>query len=340
MKSIRTLGPTANKAGTTHGETTHLVGTKATAAWRISMLWRNTRRIGSDAARLFLLVLVTVFACCLFSSTVVAQNISNEAIRVSGDSACRWNIGDAQALLFEGECVLQHEGSRLQAKSVLMVSDGPQGKVRTRLVIDGVPGRQSDKPIAATIFTIDDPIVQSPRYRRPPQTPPALLKFLPDLNPATQRQTGKSNTQQQTRNPVAQVQFQTDVPIQPSIQPSVGGLPQQLTQGPSDLPVGGFDVDSLPGQQNFGQPNGQGTKRARSADHGDTKFPHRQFDTLGTTKSGFSSRCNPASPADVWRRRDERWLVVYRRRRQSECRSQSTQFIYAARFQQSESRRS
>ena len=229
-----------------------MVGKEATAVWRISMRWRNTRRIGADAARRLLLCVAAVFICCVDDTTTFAQNVSSEPIRVSGDSARRWNIADAQALLFEGDCVLQHEGSQLQAKSVLMVTDGPRGKVRTRLVIDGVPnhkrsGELTNRPITATIYTVDDPIVQSPRYRRPPEHPPALLKYLPDSNPA-----------------IAQVQFQSDASIPPPFQvpPPHSGLPEQpfsqstqpsLQRGPSDLPIGGIDADSIAIESPAGQ---------------------------------------------------------------------------------------
>ena len=122
-----------------------------------------------------------MFAVVLLSCM---PSLAGDVVRASGNSVFRWQIGDAEASLFEGDCVVQYRGEQVSASSVLLVSDGPPGKVRTRAVISGIVGQPSGaKPTVVTFMTEDDPFVQSPRYRGAPQSTPHLLSYLGDLKP-------------------------------------------------------------------------------------------------------------------------------------------------------------
>ncbi|NND98421.1 MAG: LPS-assembly protein LptD [Pirellulaceae bacterium] len=189
--------------------------------------------IGLIAARLASILLVGILTC----NDVAAQDLGNlhfghpdagdtrvaappaasELIRVGGDTVFRWQLGDAQASLFEGNCTLEHNQTRMECKSVLMVCDGSAGNVRTRVVIAGhrQPSQlvtQSAQPLVRTFVTADEPvIVNNPRYRGPPREPPQLLRYLPELSDI-----GSAPSL------VRPVQFQSDVPLNPPGLDSVG----------------------------------------------------------------------------------------------------------------------
>ncbi|WP_145421029.1 LPS-assembly protein LptD [Planctomycetes bacterium K23_9] len=112
-----------------------------------------------------------------------AQEISDKQVRASGETVYRWNIGDAQASLFEGNCTVEHDGKSATAQSVLIVSDGPPGRVRIRAVIDKGRSNANQKPNVVTFLTADEPRLNSRGYRGAPKETPDLLRYLPDLNP-------------------------------------------------------------------------------------------------------------------------------------------------------------
>ncbi|MCO8125191.1 organic solvent tolerance protein OstA [Stieleria sp. TO1_6] len=104
------------------------------------------------------------------------------AIRASGDTVYRWQIGDAQASLLEGNCVLRHAGREIKAKTILVVADGPRGRVRNRLVIEGhlkSNGEVDPTPRTVVWTTQDDPVVLAPQFRGEPPQRPFLMEFLP-----------------------------------------------------------------------------------------------------------------------------------------------------------------
>ena len=94
----------------------------------------------------------------------------------------RWQIGDAQASLLEGDVQLQRGETKLSSKRVLLVSDGPQGRVRNRLVIekDSDSNGVNRSPATAVWISKDVPSIDAPNYRGKPKTDPFLLQFLPD----------------------------------------------------------------------------------------------------------------------------------------------------------------
>ena len=187
-------------------DTANLVGKEATAVTQKSMLWRFARGIGFGAARR-LLVVSCVLLCCHVVSLSAAEPVSSQRVRASGDAVFRWQIGDAEASLFQGDCSIQHQGRFLKAESILLVSDGPQGKVRTRAVIAVAKGQ----PVQVVTFTTkDDPIVQSPHYRGPPKSHPELLRYLPDLKPLRIAQAGVSQAPNPDGSRVVQTQFAQD----------------------------------------------------------------------------------------------------------------------------------
>ena len=160
---------------------------------------------------------------------VSTGSISPHVIRVSGNSMYRWQIGEAEASLLEGSCILQHGDQRVTADSVLMVVDGPPGRVRTRLVIDGMmaDGTKLREPKAVTFLTAVDPEKPfAPIYRGRPAEPPPLLSLLPD-------DTGADSPGSLTQPNVQQVQF-ADPVINP---PQAGPPPITLSDGAT---TGGF----------------------------------------------------------------------------------------------------
>jgi len=114
-------------------------------------------------------------------STGHANPVGNP-IRASGHLVHRWQIDGAQASLLVGDCVLIRDRQEIRAEKILMVSDGPQGRVRNRIVIEGrrLPdGTSESTPRSVVWVTQKDPIVQAPRYRRRPDQRPFLMEYLP-----------------------------------------------------------------------------------------------------------------------------------------------------------------
>ena len=155
-----------------------------------------------------------------------AQELS-APIQASGDKVYRWTIGDSQASLLEGECQLHQGNRRISARSILLVSDGPRGKVRTRVVIDGLQradGSQRAEPTVTILESINDPEINSPNFGGVPASKPALLQFLPpdsqsDANPADKS--------------VQQVQFTQNqsipAPVLNSPLSDISSVPQPMT---------------------------------------------------------------------------------------------------------------
>ncbi|MEO1615224.1 MAG: organic solvent tolerance protein OstA [Planctomycetota bacterium] len=154
----------------------------------------------------------------------------NREISVKASMVYRWPIGNAQASLLEGDCVLTRRGRTIHADKILIVSDGPQGKVRNRIVIEGMyreNGRQEPQPRPAVWTTIDSPEIEG-RFRGRPAESPFLMQFLP---PDSIKQVGGEA--------VAQVQFTEPVPdpnvtlATPQTFPNEMGLvpPSQSFQG-------------------------------------------------------------------------------------------------------------
>lgn len=136
-----------------------------------------------------LLVLLAIGVCwspSLSAQTppsVMPQIVASSPIRASGDTVYRWQDDGAQVSLLEGDCLLLHGDRQMKASRILIVSDGPQGRVRNRLVIEGriqANGKMDPIPRTATWMTTDDPAVQAPNYRGKPAQRPFLMEYLPD----------------------------------------------------------------------------------------------------------------------------------------------------------------
>ncbi len=159
-----------------------MAGKDATADPRLRKIWRTSPHLAIAAARLIpgLLFLFSLLA------NAAAQEISPDLIEVSGNSIYRWQIGAADASLLEGDCVLQHGEQRIMADSILLVVDGPIGRVRSRVVIAGLKtsGGIATEPTTFTFLNLNDPrILFTPVFKGKPKTPPALLRYLP-ANPS------------------------------------------------------------------------------------------------------------------------------------------------------------
>ena len=207
-----------------------MVGREATAVRRFSMGSHWNYRIGARPRLAhWSLILAAMLWGALTSTPAQTQEVSSEIVRVSGDVVHRWKIGDAQASLFEGNCHLSHDGKNADAESILLVSDGPPGRVRTRAVVDNIRGREQSEPIVVSFLTSDEPILESQRYRGLPRATPTLLRYLPDLNPA------KHNPPPQQT--VVPVQFQAEIPNSTQLPNQQIGqqFSQQINQQPGEL---------------------------------------------------------------------------------------------------------
>ena len=160
--------------------------------------------------------------------------ISPDPIKASGNTIYRWMIGDAQASLLEGDCVLQHAGKQLSANSVLLVSRGVTGRVETEIVVEGagLPSTDVGQPLRLSFITLDEPEIQAPNYRGVPKETPTLVKFL----------SKKANNHVQT-NGVAQVQYQEPQSVQMQALPS----PNPTHDGPmlfDAVPSGSMPIEA------------------------------------------------------------------------------------------------
>ncbi|MDA9859081.1 hypothetical protein N9D23_13250, partial [Rubripirellula sp.] len=107
--------------------------------------------------------------------TPISDTSAAPEIQFSGNALNRWQLGDAEASLLQGDAVIQQGDRQLRGESILVVVDGPLGKVRSRVVIE----RGSNSPQAFTLLSSDDPSFQAPQFRGPPKQSPRLLKHLP-----------------------------------------------------------------------------------------------------------------------------------------------------------------
>jgi hypothetical protein len=117
------------------------------------------------------------------ASMTSQSNIQPPEIRVSGRTVYRWQIDDAQASLLENDCVLRRDGRQFRANRVLIVSDGPRGKVRNRIVFEGLrtaEGKQNPTPRSVVWISERDPSIDAPQFRGRPDSRPFLMEFLPD----------------------------------------------------------------------------------------------------------------------------------------------------------------
>jgi lipopolysaccharide export system protein LptA len=125
--------------------------------------------------------LVLSFICPQLSAqspaapTPISDTSAAPEIQFSGNALNRWQLGDAEASLLQGDAVIQQGDRQLRGESILVVVDGPPGKVRSRVVIE----RGSNSPQAFTLLSSDDPSFQAPQFRGPPKQSPRLLKHLP-----------------------------------------------------------------------------------------------------------------------------------------------------------------
>ncbi|QDV47644.1 hypothetical protein Enr13x_75550 [Stieleria neptunia] len=168
--------------------TRNLAGTEATADSHPPTARKSTERLGAWAARtrhhrtrLIFLTITLLWACGVAVDSDAAPPVS-ESIRASGNTIYRWQIDGAEASLLEGDCVLHHHEQAIHAERILIVTDGPRGRVRNRLVIEGrvrPDGSVDPTPRTATWTTVRDPSVQAPNYRGKPAQRPFLMEFLP-----------------------------------------------------------------------------------------------------------------------------------------------------------------
>ncbi|HBV62957.1 MAG TPA: hypothetical protein DEF45_08050, partial [Rhodopirellula sp.] len=102
------------------------------------------------------------------ANTATSQEISSEPIHVRGNVVSRWQINDTEASLLKGDCELAHGDRTVRADSILLVVDGPVGRVRTRFVIVGDSTKKGDRPQTLVLLTLDDPQIIAPRVLKKP----------------------------------------------------------------------------------------------------------------------------------------------------------------------------
>lgn len=124
-------------------------------------------------------ILIVYFCTFWTANTATSQETSSEAIHVRGNVVSRWQINDADASLLQGDCELAHGDRMVRADSMLLLVDGPVGRVRTRIVIAGDSTKKGDSPQALTLLTLDDPQIIAPRVLKKPVDEPELLRYLP-----------------------------------------------------------------------------------------------------------------------------------------------------------------
>lgn len=163
----------------------------------------------------------------------------------------RWQQQGGGAYWLKGDGVLRHAGKRFAGDSILLLVDGEPGRVRTRLVIDGVrsaSGGRRDKPVTATVLTTTEPQIQAPRYRGAPDQLPSLMKLLPGSG-------------DDASSGVRPVQFQ-----QPGSEPlpnpplsGIGPSPEAGEIVPGEVPVPGTAAPGLPAEPTVTLPDGATT---------------------------------------------------------------------------------
>ncbi len=203
-----------------------MVGTEATPERRIDKIWRWTPDLALAAARW--LVLCGLLLVGLQRGS--AEEVSPDPLEVRGNSIYRWKIGEAEASLLEGDCVLVHDGNRVTGDSILLVVDGPIGRVRSRVVIAGMKGSgpKQAQPQTFTFLSLSDPKITSPLLRRPPPKPSPLLQYLPET------------TSTEARSSLVQpVQFSEPIITPPQAGPPPVTLSDGATTGGFQFLVGG-----------------------------------------------------------------------------------------------------
>ena len=183
---------------------------EATAATRFDVRRSEPNRWALPAALLamWLATLGTTYTTCPAQEGPV-QEVSQDPLRVRGNSIYRWDIGGADASLLEGECVIEHSGRTMTARRVLVVVDGSSGRIRSRVVVDGSSGEggRVSGPSSLLFFTVSEPWIDAPLFRPQPSQPPDLLQHLPT----------DDNTVGTGGSPVRQVQFAQDTNLAPPL---------------------------------------------------------------------------------------------------------------------------
>ena len=117
------------------------------------------------------------------SSATTSAPTPAEPLHIQGSSIYRWQLGNADASLIEGDCLIRQADQTLAVKRVLIVVDGRAPNVRCRMVAQGSDSDSGDpstaKPLVWTTYTLVDPRIEVPQYRGIPKSPPDLLAFLP-----------------------------------------------------------------------------------------------------------------------------------------------------------------
>ncbi|TWU35099.1 LPS-assembly protein LptD [Novipirellula artificiosorum] len=177
--------------------------------------------------------------------------VSPAPLRLSGNVIYRWDMGDAQASLLEGDCVLQHAGRQIIASSILVRVRGEIGNVHSEVVVEGIREDRSNGgkapqtgPQRFTFVTMDDPEIQAPLYRGAPDRTPRLVQYLRAAvaKPTRLGSTGGSQlvTQAQYQAPQGPQVQPIEDPLQSWPAPTLDGMqaPPQTTNAPTALDDG------------------------------------------------------------------------------------------------------
>ncbi len=188
-----------------------------------------------------------------------AQRIQGD-IGLSSRTIHRWNEGNTQISLATGDCQLTFEGKVIKADKVLVVTDGPRGRVRNRLVIEGSEDSTSGTtPMVATLMSDDEPMMQAEQYRAKPSRRPFLMEYLRQAGSTTAlaspRRIG-SATQVPSHSqadvptpmggPVVQTPFTSDGSRRSEAVPAQHTLPQTTVHGAGVPSAGGAAANLLP----------------------------------------------------------------------------------------------
>ncbi|MDB4678959.1 organic solvent tolerance protein OstA [Rhodopirellula sp.] len=164
-----------------------LVGNEATTVYERVFHVFECRRLGGFLRALIttsvlLLSPITIFKSIGAEVNLVSPLAAGNSLQIQGTTISRWDHGEAEASLIEGNCEISLSGQRLKADRVLLVVDGPAGRVRSRVVFvqsqhDSTNG--NDVPSVFICLTDSEPQIIAPNYRRASSHQTELMKWLP-----------------------------------------------------------------------------------------------------------------------------------------------------------------
>ena len=107
-----------------------LVGNEATTVYERVFHVFECRRLGGFLRALITTSVLLLSPIAIFESIGAEVNLvsplaAGNSLQIQGTTISRWDHGEAEASLIEGNCEISLSGQRLKADRVLLVVDGP-----------------------------------------------------------------------------------------------------------------------------------------------------------------------------------------------------------------------